>query len=129
MSKKLQNIFDRVATHLLTQKKRAAIKRPEHTVFACRYRTQEGLSCAVGCLLSDRVAKKGDRLSATGAGGSVWDLANHGFLPKTLSDDDTLRLLSSLQIVHDGNKPSTWKTRLRKVAKEYELSDSVLKTL
>ena len=43
-----QQIFDQVARHLLKQKVRAV-----NTVDACKYRTENGLMCAAGCLISD----------------------------------------------------------------------------
>jgi hypothetical protein len=42
-----QDVFDHVARHLLTQRK-AAIEHGR-----CRYRTDDGLACAVGCLIPD----------------------------------------------------------------------------
>ena len=44
-----QQIFDKVATHLLTQNARSAAEG------SCLYRSPSGLKCAVGCLISDSV--------------------------------------------------------------------------
>ncbi len=41
-----QEIFDKVATHLLTQNEKAL-----NSVGGCVYRTDKGLKCAVGCLI------------------------------------------------------------------------------
>ena len=47
-----QQIFDKVAAHLLAQGKRAAVLAKQDDgmmVDACVYRNQDGLMCAVGC--------------------------------------------------------------------------------
>lgn len=43
-----QEIFNKVSTHLLTQGRAA-----RNSKGCCRYRTADGLSCAVGCLIPD----------------------------------------------------------------------------
>ena len=43
-----QQIFDQVARHLLKQGKRAVSAQGR-----CKYRTDDGLKCAAGCLISD----------------------------------------------------------------------------
>jgi hypothetical protein len=43
-----QEVFDRVVTHLLTQKKRSA-----SYYGSCLYKGPDGLRCAVGCLFPD----------------------------------------------------------------------------
>jgi hypothetical protein len=45
----LQEIFDKVTTHLLTQGKRS-IDEKKHI---CLYRGPNGTKCAVGCLIKD----------------------------------------------------------------------------
>ena len=50
----LQEVFDMMVDHLAQQKRRSY--DTEHK--ACSYRTKEGLSCVVGCLLSDHVFER-----------------------------------------------------------------------
>ena len=45
-----QEIFDKVITHLVTQKVQS---RTNSDWGGCAYRGENGLSCAVGCLISD----------------------------------------------------------------------------
>lgn len=45
-----QEIFNKVAAHLLKQGRPA-----RNSEDSCRYRTESGLSCAVGCLIPDRL--------------------------------------------------------------------------
>lgn len=94
-----QSIFDRVAHHLKTQG-RPALNLTYSTVTQCMYRTPEGLSCAVGCLIEDpELAKKMDTPSGTGEGTGVESIAQKGLLPKYLMS--YLTLLNDLQQVHD----------------------------
>ena len=53
----LQEIFDQVVDHLLTQGKRS-IDKNIGSGNGCAYRTSSGLSCAVGCLISDEEYRK-----------------------------------------------------------------------
>lgn len=45
-----QEIFDKVATHLLSQGKRSALGG-----VGCAYRGDGGLQCAIGCLIPDEL--------------------------------------------------------------------------
>lgn len=47
-----QEIFDKVVTHLRTQGEQASILKSDGG-YSCRYRTEDGLKCAVGCLIPD----------------------------------------------------------------------------
>jgi len=48
-----QDIFNKVATHLLNQNKRSSM-RTKAGAICCAYRGDDGTSCAVGCLISDK---------------------------------------------------------------------------
>lgn len=51
-----QEIFEKVSRHLLTQNKRSMLVVPgDSTDHGCAYRGQDGLRCAVGCLITDEV--------------------------------------------------------------------------
>lgn len=121
-----QEIFDKVVHHLFKQGK------PATDLGACRYRTQDGLSCAVGCLIPNELYsveiehksvhtlfKKGDDAS----------IAIANFL-----GEDNKELLSALQMVHDCARQkeddsfdhTSLKTRLKVVATEFNLSEETL---
>lgn len=111
-----QQIFDKVATHLLTQQARASDAKDN-----CRYR-QDGLKCAVGCLIPD------DRYSADIEGGSVNTLAARGRLDEVLGFEvgKTLYLLRALQHVHDDIAVSSWKSELILLAKLFDLNTDAI---
>ena len=107
----LQPILDFVARHLLTQNQQARI--PGNS---CQYRTHDGLSCAVGCLMRNydpflegaTILNKEFRLKFNTA------------LGHTLTDDE-IKILSSLQNIHDRCDPTTWEHHLRELAIRYQL--------
>lgn len=115
-----QGLFDAVVHHLFAQKKRATQRG------FCRYRTPDGLSCAVGCLIDParyhpRMDEQGMTISEvlTELGGPRVDYA----------------LLARLRLVHDA--PINWTDAgprpgmlddLAAIADDYGLSADVLKT-
>lgn len=105
-----QEIFDKVARHLLTQGVRSS--RGSNT---CVYRGPNGTMCAVGCLLPDDVAKAADSkfLSVTG-------LINHDMLPAELRPHALL--LERLQHIHDSIDVAKWREELTRCAEQYKLS-------
>ena len=113
-----QEIFDTIATHLLTQNEKSLDNTGK-----CAYKSQLGLSCAVGCLLKDK-----DTSSYEGAGvddlryrlidrnekNLYQDLLSVG-VPDT---DEAFNLLADLQDVHDVEQPKFWKDRLEALARK-----------
>ena len=121
--KTLQEIFDQVATHLLTQNERAV-----GALGNCRYRTDTGLKCAIGCLIADEHYNSGcEGIDVSGAyikphprGLSLGQaLRNSGIDGK---DQRVLRLLGRLQGVHDHNPVVSWHDNLVRVADDFGLS-------
>lgn len=113
-----QEIFDKVATHLLTQNAKAW----DDAASACAYRDEHGRACAVGCMFTDAQAAELIRLGLN----SSWLLD----LPEEITTLFTghLDLVSALQNVHDGYQVSEWPCRLRRVAEDYHLSFPTLLT-
>ena len=115
-----QEIFDRVTRHLLTQRKRAEF------LYNCCYRTEEGLKCAIGCLIpDDEYTPQMESLTVCAmlvrfpkALGEALTVDKQPLQDRKL----TLDLLSRLQRVHDRYSPSQWPTSLREVAKDLALS-------
>lgn len=144
----LQQVFDRVATHLLTQGEPAMQGRD------CRYRGPAGTSCAVGCLLAEE--EYDPKLEGVGINGerfNKWFTAvgdDEDVRPRPPSDeyDDHRTLLVKLQSAHDsaafackglgkytygdfsrGTSPSftsAVRTNLKRVAEDMGFDDSVL---
>lgn len=101
-----QEIFDRVVRHLLSQKQKAAIDDVYGNT-RCRYRTPDGLRCAVGCLIPD------DAYDPSIEGFAVGDLLTSEVptlctLRRSLEaggvpchDSGAVALLRELQTIHD----------------------------
>ena len=101
-----QEIFDTVARHLLKQG-RKSVTRLDDGEAVCRYRGEGGDKCAVGILIDDELAAKGDRFNQNVTGLYLG-------LPPDLQRED--RLLAHLQRVHDQNDPAHWRAQLRGIA-------------
>lgn len=113
-----QEIFDTVVTHLLTQRKKAI-----NDMGKCVYRTDEGLKCAVGCLITDEC------YSPEIEGWGIWYLdvteaLECSGIPVTIKTNETL--LVDLQYVHDHEHVGLWKQGLLNVASKYGLNPDVL---
>lgn len=122
MSMTQQEIFDKVAKHLLTQKGKA-MDAPEGG--ACQYRGLNNTACAVGCLIPDEVYSP--RLEGTDLGGliqraTIWNIT----LPAEITDKANYPLLRSLQVVHDMRDPETWSTELLRTADIFQLNNQAI---
>ena len=109
-----QEVFDQVARHLLTQQKRSVTKDEEQ--FSCRYKNENGLSCAAGCLIADDEYYKDME-------GSSWDvLVDEDVVPT----ENCLELIIALQNIHDCAPVEEWRAALGKLASLYKLSTDIL---
>ena len=108
----LQQVFDKVALHLLTQKK------PSMNGSECMYRGADGTMCAVGCLIKDE--HYDDYIESKGvASDYVVEV-----LAKSLNTDKStisgyVGMLTNLQILHDARGPDIWLMGLRDLASTY----------
>lgn len=110
-----QQIFDKVAEHLLTQKERS-IKNGK-----CLYRGPYGLKCAIGALIPDELYKP------------EWDneCLNSDALPLDLFEaicinyEEQSNTLYYLQDLHDAVKTEEWKEALIAFASSRHLDYSV----
>lgn len=109
----LQDVFDFIATHLLTQNKKALLTPYfEGQKPACAYRAKDGSKCAVGCLLADDEYRPGLE------GNPVGDIA----YALDLTLDPTLDvMLSDLQLLHDENEPEAWPEGLKRISDKFGL--------
>ena len=106
----LQEIFDKVATHLLTQNARA--QAPNGTY--CYYRAPGGLTCAVGCLISDEAYQP--QIEGVGVGNDRVSRVVAQSIGQVALSERQQSLLASLQNIHDEVDPDRWPEALRKVA-------------
>lgn len=107
-----QEIFDKVAKHLLTQNAQSM------GIMGCAYRGDNGLQCAVGCLIPDELYRpefegKTAHFLGRGLQDTLWGLENQG-------------LVEALQHVHDRRPVSAWKDGLCNVAYSNGLATDVL---
>lgn len=110
-----QEVFDQVAKHLLTQRKKNESLDRELGIKTCRYRGDNGLKCAAGCLIAD------DEYHPSMEGLS-WDVLVGQF---KLSDRYS-RLISELQMIHDSFDPKNWLIILKKLAEKWDLNNKIL---
>lgn len=112
-----QEIFDKVALHLLTQGRQAT----DGTF--CQYLTSDGLKCAVGCLIPDGHP-------AQQCGGGARDLVirfpDLGILPTDLGRYSGERFLQDLQRIHDVGFPNNWARSLTVFATHWGLALDVV---
>lgn len=109
-----QEIFDRVARHMLTQKKRA------YGQGKCLYHTSDGLQCAVGALIDVQ------RYKPFMECGTIRSLIStlsqrpeYADMVEEFSAHEDL--LSWLQSIHDGGVEITWESQLRNLAQKHNL--------
>lgn len=117
-----QEIFNKVASHLITQGVQATRKRIDE-YSSCAYRGDNGTMCAAGCLIPDE--EYNPRFE-----GASWDLVKDRIPSLASLPLMHHELISSLQGVHDND--NSWytidrlKARLSFVASKYGLSSDIL---
>ena len=113
-----QDIFDKVALHLLTQGEQSLATDVGGTI--CRYRGPRGLQCAVGCLIPNETycpAFEGRTISDVDVAAALVgiDAVEH------------LALLEELQSVHDHQTDcASWPDCLNELAERFKLSATVV---
>ncbi len=107
-----QEAFNRVVLHLANQRAKAV-----GTDGYCRYRTSNGLRCAVGALIPDEEY----RIDFEGLPVEEIDVPVFKGLD--------LQLLSELQLIHDEYATDAWPEKLASVARNYGLDPAVLSTV
>lgn len=110
-----QEIFDKVASHLLKQNEQSIMNDDSST---CAYRGKNNSMCAIGCLIDDKYYDE----SLEGKSVAFYKVFNALKLSgiEIESRFDTL-FLSQLQNIHDSFLPIRWKNELFYLANTYEL--------
>lgn len=136
----LQEVFDKVAAHLLTQNARSG-KYPfgdetDEDNFECQYRGENGRMCAVGCLISNDKYHPGFEGLAVHAAESspfsrTWDGSTElreALLDAGVNVDDeaTMGLLITMQELHDSIAVTRWAEHLVIIGGQHALDLSVL---
>lgn len=112
----LQEIFDEVAIHLLTQNSKAIRNKDGSAAYHGYSQSNAEIpaQCAIGCLIPN------DKYSREIEGFGVTHLLE--FLKLQYSNAFTESLLSALQCLHDNLHPTLWYYELQNIAKNYELN-------
>tara|TARA_B110000908_G_scaffold160700_1_gene204174 strand:+ start:514 stop:861 length:348 start_codon:yes stop_codon:yes gene_type:complete len=113
----VREIFYKVEKHLLKQNE----KSMDTDVFGCMYRSNGGLSCAVGCLMTDDIYRPSFE------GESVRDSSIMEALTPIVGVNEDKRvlklyLLRELQVVHDESQPTCWASNLAKIKHDFDIS-------
>jgi hypothetical protein len=107
----INDVFDKVVEHMLKQNQRAVDKDNR-----CMYKTEDGLKCAVGCLINDT------NYSTTLEHQSIRSIeAALKLSGVPVESSRVLRLLEDLQEVHDHTDPNMWYFALKGVAQQHDL--------
>lgn len=104
----LQEIFNYVKHHLLTQNKKALFTWSTGCV-SCKYRTEYNLKCAVGCLIPK------DMYKSEIEGSTVFKVVN---FYNAKVNKERVALLRKLQIIHDHVSVEKWTDALHGLSKE-----------
>jgi hypothetical protein len=125
-----QEIFDIVATHLVTQKVKSQcgtdVASPfnsgKHVQLMCKYWDKtENRKCAIGCLIpEDKYHSLMESQGSIGSNPMVrMVLIDIGI---NLADEDINAFLGGLQYAHDYCEPSNWKSQLLMIAQTHDLN-------
>jgi len=112
-----QEIFDKIAVHLLTQN---AVSVGPGDNQMCKYRTDDGLSCAIGCLIPDELYVKKLEGKEVGSSRIVREVL------KKVGIFNEGRFLVHFQQMHDYFTPTQWPDYLIEVGNNYKLNTDVV---
>ena len=113
---KLQQIFDKTASHLLKQGTQAVLEDSD----TCAYRGQDGLMCAVGCLINEDAYNWCLEGTSIDDSPSVQRALRHSGIEFD-TDGQVMLLLTRLQDIHDTKEESDWASSLGELADELGL--------
>ena len=111
-----QELFDKVAAHLLKQ----GVRAESQFAGGCAYRGENGTKCAAGVLIAD------EHYSDVLEGGKAIDAIVTLALKRSGVEESQLDLVHALQMIHDAVPPPGWKDELRNLAGLFRLSTAVL---
>ena len=113
-------LIDKVTSHLLKQKAKSLRERTsqysededKEPKYFCAYRSNEGLTCSIGCLIADE--DYDEKIEGTNLEG-LFEKFPH--VLKNVSDSEGL--LGRLQFIHDAFEVSEWPKILADLRREY----------
>lgn len=113
-----QEVFDKAAAHMLTQRAQSRNYSIDTGPGLCMYRSPFGLKCAAGAIIPDGLYSPMLEM-----GGRVNSSANAPFFERLVED---LYHLLDLQYLHDECQPYNWRRKLAEHARYHDLDSSVL---
>lgn len=125
-----QEIFDKVALHLLTQNRKSEFFDSKKARIGegnrCAYRGDDGAKCAVGCLINDESYHS--NLEGHGVLNSdvLFALMHSGI---DVNQRHNKYMLEGLQGIHDDVVVSEWKETLKALAHKYKLNTDAIDNL
>ncbi len=111
----MQELYNKVATHLLTQNKKSV-----ENYIDCKYRGDNGLKCAIGCLIPDEL------YTPEFEGLKLCNLPSVLLESIGINSVSCKSLASDLQTIHDHWSVNHWKSELERLAVHYDLNYAVL---
>lgn len=116
-----QEVFDKVANHLLTQNRKAINTGNLSPYVKCVYRTDDGLKCAIGCLIPDHLydtkiegcSPNVNPDQAVSPGGAMLSKILISQLGELTEQD--YQFLKELQFIHDTCEVQYWKDDLTRL--------------
>ena len=118
------DVFNYVKQHLLTQNKKSFARKDTGDIsdVFCAYRSDEGLSCAIGCLIDN--AHYNSRLETK----SVSDFAVQKVIRQSIPNWEINEyLLLDLQYLHDTVNPEKWVNHLEILSVNFDTNGSYLR--
>ena len=116
MTMSMREIFNKVEKHLLKQNKQSI------RIGSCKYRTDSGLSCAVGCLIPDQMYRAHANIEFSVVSGLPSDVLTPIIGVHYAKARRKLDLLGGLQYIHDAYQPSAWPEALAKVKTDFNIN-------
>jgi hypothetical protein len=115
-----QELFETVVNHLRKQNEKSH-KLIDDKNYACLYRSDTGMKCAVGCLIPDD--KYSPNMEEKNLYALVYNKENEGVLPSDLKAEflNHFKLLSDLQTLHDNSKIQNWESGFVTLANRYSV--------
>ena len=108
-----REIFNKVRSHLLAQKRTSITETGFHGRIGCAYRGNDGTACAVGCLIDDehyRPECEGKSIASNEVSSAL--------LRSGVDSYDHYYFLHRLQSIHDSKHPSEWARLLEGMEKD-----------
>lgn len=113
-----QALFDRVAEHLLAQRRSSTRIEPGSGKIICAYRGHHGRRCAIGCLIAD--GHYDESIEGESVARRAVMRAVEASLGHVLTSQE-VGLLRQLQAVHDVRPAGEWAMYLQAVAEANDL--------